>query len=65
MSSRTMHAFTVEYVLESHAAILVLYEHQEFWLPKSQIEWIGAADKGDELDVMVPEWLAEEKGMME
>ena len=31
------------------------------WLPKSQIEYARAA--GDEVEVTLPQWLAEEKGL--
>lgn len=55
--------FTVEYINETPAAILVLYQGEQFWLPKSQITWIGAAEEGDLIEVGVPRWLAEEKEM--
>lgn len=55
--------FTVEYVRETPAAILVIYDGENIWLPKSQISWIGAAEEGDEIEVSIPRWLAEEKEM--
>ncbi len=64
MSRYTMHEFTVEFVRETDLAVLVGYEDDEIWLPKSQIEWVGDAEEGDELRIQVPEWLAEEKEMM-
>jgi len=32
------------------------------WFPKSQIDWTLPAEKGDVVDVYVPEWLAENHG---
>lgn len=39
-------------------------EGEAVWLPKSQIEYDHSAATGDRTDVLVPEWLAEEKGFM-
>ena len=64
MSSRTMHKFDVTFIRETDMAILVEVEGDEFWLPKSQIDWLGCAEEGDEIEVRVPEWLAEEKELM-
>jgi len=35
----------------------------DHWLPKSQIEWPETAEKGDRIDVVLPLWLARERGM--
>ncbi len=59
----TKKPYTVEFICETEKAIYVLYDGEKFWLPKSQIKWIGAAEEGDELEVEIPNWLAEEKEM--
>ena len=45
-------------------AILVEYEGEEEWIPKSLIEGDGYenAKKGDEIDLDIPLWKAEEMG---
>ena len=63
MGRNDKHKFEVEFIRETDAAILVLFDFDEIWLPKSQIEWPGGAEEGDEIEVHVPEWLAEEKEM--
>ncbi len=46
----------------NHGALLVNYEGATVWLPKSQIEdWPEVGDSGD---VILPEWLAIEKGLI-
>jgi hypothetical protein len=52
---------------ETEAAFLVSDGDREVWLPKSQI---GNADElegvncMEDIEVIVPEWLAEEKGLI-
>lgn len=59
---------SVEFVRHTDKAILVRYDASEVWLPKSQIEdeeefdW-DAFDEDDDIDIIIPEWLAEEKGL--
>ena len=55
----------VEDLEEKHAtdrAILVTDGEEEYWLPWSQIE-VEPGDKGL-INVKMPRWLAEEKGMV-
>ncbi len=63
MGKNDMIEFEVTFVRETAAAILVELDGEEYWLPKSQIQWIGAAEEGDILEVNVPRWLVETKEM--
>lgn len=49
----------VELIHETELAWLMLIEDQEVWLPKSQCEF-----DEDDGTVLVPEWLAVEKGLV-
>jgi hypothetical protein len=61
MGSKTEEIY-VEVKSETDKAILVDYEGEEYWLPKSQLEdWPDVEDSGD---IEVPLWLLEEKGMV-
>ena len=47
---------------ETEKAILVDYEGDDYWLPKSQLEdWPEKEEFGE---IEVPLWLLEEKGMI-
>ena len=60
-----MESFMFEFVTETDGAILVEDEDGKYWLPKSVIEYDGAEyEKGDEITIDIPEWLAEEKGLI-
>lgn len=48
-------------VRQTDAAILVNVEDVEVWLPKSQIDYTEDAFPGEEIDIVLPEWLANEK----
>jgi len=52
---------TAEIIRETDLAILIHHNGEEIWLPKSQIDYDG--DVGDEADIEIPEWLADEKGI--
>lgn len=56
---------TVQLLSETDKAVLVTEDIPEngVWLPRSQIE-IAAADVGGLHIVTLPEWLANEKGMI-
>ena len=49
-------------------ALLVCIDESEVWIPKSQLcdesEIDAAADEGDEGELVVPEWMAIEKGLV-
>ncbi len=54
----------VKVVRESGAALLVLIDGQQVWIPKSQVldesEVWGDGDQGQ---LVIPEWLAIERGL--
>jgi len=53
------------FVRSTVAAILVQDpDESEIWLPQSQIDWPEDADRGDIITVSMPEWLAEDKGLI-
>lgn len=52
----------VEILRESDRAILVSDGDVEEWLPKSQLEYEG--EVGQTVVVTMPEWLAQEKGLI-
>jgi len=64
VSKYTMHEFEVEFKHETDLAVLVVYQGDEIWLPKSQIEGLIPAEEGDEIKISIPEWIAEEKEML-
>lgn len=50
---------------ETEAAILIEYENEEFWIPKSQIqEDSEVSGVGDVGTLSIPRWLAKEKGLL-
>jgi len=53
--------FYCDLVTETEMAILIDYDDEKIWLPKSQIDY--GYEKGS-FWVEVPEWLAEEKEMI-
>ena len=67
-----MELYALEYVTQSRKAFCFSIKgEQGFWLPKTQIEIdsvepyeYDSLEKGEEVDVYVPDWLAEEKGLM-
>ena len=58
------------YINQTDKAILVSEDDPDegIWLPKSQIEYdeneIDCADKGEEIEIGIPEWLAEQEGLI-
>lgn len=45
-------------------AILLRYDDEEYWLPKSQVSDPDVFEKGDEgVTVSISEWIAEQKGI--
>lgn len=50
---------------ETEKGLLVQYEGEEFWVPKSQISSDSEVSEKDDQGVLaIPEWLAEEKGLL-
>lgn len=62
MSGLTL-TFAFEILHETDDAILV-EKDPDIWLPKSKIEYDETASTGDTIDVEVPEWLAEDRGLI-
>ncbi|MHC1788576.1 hypothetical protein [Solidesulfovibrio sp.] len=54
----------LEFRHEAGAAIIVEYDGEEVSLPQSQIEWPEDATRGDLITVTMPEWLAEDRGLI-
>lgn len=54
---------TVERRHETASAILVSDGEMQVWLPKSQIE-IAESGDGRTIVVTLPQWIAEEKGLV-
>ncbi len=55
----------VKYVYETDLSVLIEYEGLEYWLPKSQIDYDNKEyEQREELEIKVPVWLLEEKGMI-
>ena len=50
---------------ETERAVLVEYEDEEVWLPKSQINYDQGAERGDLIEVELPQWLAIRNGWSE
>ena len=58
---------SVEFVTHTAGAVLVKDAGNEIWIPKSQIQnddddW-DSFELGDIVDIDIPEWLAEDKGL--
>lgn len=59
------HEVYVEVEKETDKAILVNDGEDTYWIPKSQIdEESEVHHEGDEGLLVIPEWLAEDKGMI-
>jgi hypothetical protein len=58
----------VSFVTETGMAVLVDHDGDEYWIPKSMIdedsEIYAGHSSGDEGELIIPEWLAMEKGMI-
>lgn len=54
----------VDILRETEAALLVSDGGRQVWLPKSQIENPDDLSPGDSGEIIVPVWLAEEKGLV-
>ena len=60
--------FSAKVMAKSEKAVLVSIEGEEMWIPFSQIKsdrdfWENA-EKGDEGDLLISEWIAGEKGLV-
>ena len=52
-------------IRDTDKGLLVRYEGEEVWLPKSKIlEDSEVTEVGDEGILAIPRWLAEEKGLL-
>lgn len=65
MSGYARVELTCEFVKETEKAICVevgdIPFRERIWLPKSQLKGNVVAEEGDEIEVNLPRWLAEEK----
>jgi ribosome assembly protein YihI (activator of Der GTPase) len=69
MGSKEPIELTVEYLAHTQKAILVKDPKTEIeaWIPRSQIDedydekFLDGLEKGDEIDITIPEWLAKDK----
>lgn len=67
-----MESYTLEFRKQTEQGILVSDGDEEFWIPKSQIEIDGISTwtdfetlkRGEKIDVYIPDWLAEQKGLL-
>lgn len=65
-------SYQLEFKKQTTPGILVSDGDEEFWLPKSEIEIDGISTWsdfetlkfGEEIDVYIPDWLAEDKGLI-
>ena len=60
---KAMTTITATIKRETDAAILVECDGNEVWLPKSQIDYDEDCTEGDEIEIEVPQWLADSKGL--
>lgn len=54
----------VKIIRETERAFLVDDSKVETWIPKSQIEDVDTFEVGEETTITIPEWLAEENGLI-
>ena len=67
-----MESYTLELVTQSRKAFCFSFQGGNgFWAPKSQVEIdsvepyeYDSLERGEDLDVYLPDWLAEEKGLL-
>lgn len=65
-------SYNLIYVCHSEKGVKFNVSERSFWLPKSQIEVDGVSHESDfeelvrheAVDVYIPDWLAEEKGLI-
>ena len=62
--SKELIELSLDLVKMSNEALLVSDGDNEAWLPKSLIEYDEEPDRGDSIDIKLPEWLAIEKGFI-
>lgn len=62
--SHYVHLEDCRIVRESAAALLIEYDGEEHWIPRSQIADHEIYDEGDEgVTVSITEWIADQKGI--
>lgn len=55
----------VTFIKETEKGILLEYEGEEAWFPKSQVEMLDEPDEeGDTIRVKIPEWLLSKEGWL-
>ena len=58
--------YEVEVIRITDNAVQIMYEDDgaEIWLPRSQVEFAGVPRSGYVITVTIPNWLADEKGLL-
>lgn len=65
MSSQDPIEISCEFRHQTEDAVLIYDGTQEVWLPKSMlIEDIGEPATGENIEIIIPEWLAEKKELI-
>lgn len=54
----------VEIIHETEAAVLISDSRVEVWVPKSQIDNLDDVEVGEHVTITIPEWLAEQGGLI-
>ena len=64
MGGPTCEIMVEEILSETDSAILIQYEGQEVWIPKSQlIDYCGNV-RDQDIEIEVTQWILEEKGLV-
>ena len=68
MSRNSPTKLSVTFICDSHTGnAMKVYDHfseEEVWLPLSLVETIDRHPDSDTIEITIPEWLAESKGMI-
>ena len=62
-ASNYVHLSDCEVLTVTNGAILIEYEGEEIWLPKSQVSESEQYETGDCCTISISRWLAEERGL--
>lgn len=56
----------VVFIAQTAAAVLVRYDEEDHWFPKSQVECPELAcglEEGDEIELLASRWILKQKGL--
>lgn len=59
-----MESFYAVCIAANYRAILVEIDDQKIWVPRSQLDVGNDWEEGDEGTIEVPQWLAENEGLV-